>query len=94
MKYVDMVLSETLRKWTPGPISERQVNRPYVIENYDGTQVYLKKGEGISIPVYALHRDAKYFPNPDKFDPERFCDENKHNIKQGTYMPFGIGPSE
>lgn len=43
-------------------------------------------------PVYGFHHDSKYFPNPEKFDPERFSDENKHNIIPGTYLPFGIGP--
>lgn len=44
------------------------------------------------IPIYGIHHDPTYFPNPDKFDPERFSDENKHNIQPGTYLPFGIGP--
>jgi cytochrome P450 family 9 len=44
------------------------------------------------IPVWALHRDPKYFPNPSKFDPERFSEENKHNILPMTYCPFGLGP--
>ncbi|KOB74837.1 Cytochrome P450 [Operophtera brumata] len=33
-----------------------------------------------------------YFPEPLKFDPERFSDENKHNINPFSYMPFGMGP--
>jgi cytochrome P450 family 9 len=36
--------------------------------------------------------DPKYFPNPEKFDPYRFSDENKGNIQSGTFLPFGIGP--
>lgn len=42
--------------------------------------------------MYALHRDPKYFPNPEKFDPERFSDENKHKIVPFSYVPFGSGP--
>lgn len=44
------------------------------------------------IPIMAIHRDPQYFENPLKFDPERFSDENKHNIKPFTYIPFGLGP--
>lgn len=44
------------------------------------------------IPCLGLHRDAKYFPNPDLFDPERFSDENKTKIVDGTFIPFGSGP--
>jgi cytochrome P450 family 9 len=52
----------------------------------------LKPGEGVWVPIYALHHDPDYFPDPEKFDPERFSDENKGNIKQCTYLPFGSGP--
>lgn len=38
-----------------------------------------------------MHHDPKFFPEPEKFDPERFSDENKGNIISGTYMPFSIG---
>jgi cytochrome P450 family 9 len=60
--------------------------------NNDGTKVRLNVGEGILFPAAALHRYAKYWPNPDKFDPERFSDANKDNIVPFTYMPFGLGP--
>lgn len=46
----------------------------------------------IAFPIHAIHMDEKYFPEPEKFDPERFSDDNKHDIKPGTYLPFGIGP--
>jgi hypothetical protein len=52
----------------------------------------IRKGESIIIPAWGFHRDAQYFPNPLKFDPERFSEENKHNIQPFTYMPFGYGP--
>ncbi|KOB56631.1 Cytochrome 9A20, partial [Operophtera brumata] len=52
----------------------------------------IRKGTGIGIPVWAFHRDPQYFPDPLKFDPERFSDENKHNINPFSYMPFGMGP--
>ena len=42
--------------------------------------------------VNSIHMDPLYHPDPEKFDPERFSDENKHNIKPFTFMPFGMGP--
>jgi cytochrome P450 len=52
----------------------------------------LKPGDSFLVPIYALHHDPDYFPNPEKFDPERFSDENRGNIKSCTYLPFGSGP--
>lgn len=54
--------------------------------------VVIEKGQVIIIPIHGPNMDEKYFPEPQKFDPERFNDENKHNIKPGVYKPFGIGP--
>lgn len=92
MKYLDMVVSETLRMWPVSPALERFVNKPYVVENTNGNRFRLEVGDGIWIPTFAIHRDPKFFANPNTFDPERFSDANKHNIRPGTYMPFGIGP--
>lgn len=44
------------------------------------------------IPNYAWHRDPKNFPDPEKFDPDRFNDENIINQNLNAYAPFGIGP--
>ncbi|KAG5895436.1 hypothetical protein JTB14_037595 [Gonioctena quinquepunctata] len=44
------------------------------------------------IPILGFHRDPKYFPDPELFDPERFSDENKGNIDPNVYIPFGLGP--
>ena len=40
----------------------------------------------------SLHRDPEYFPDPEKFYPERFSDENKQKIVPFSYLPFGSGP--
>lgn len=54
--------------------------------------VRIDKGLVVTIPIFAIHRDAQYYENPERFDPERFSDENKRNITPATYMPFGLGP--
>jgi len=58
----------------------------------NGKFVSIKKDTLVFLPFYQLHRDSEYFPNPEKFDPYRFSDENKDSIVSGTYLPFGIGP--
>lgn len=44
------------------------------------------------IPIWCFHRDPQYFPDPEKFDPERFSEENRCKIDSDTYLPFGVGP--
>nr|ALJ30298.1 cytochrome P450 monooxygenase CYP9A [Mamestra brassicae] len=95
MPYMDMVVSELLRLWPPAVALDRVCTKDYNLgkpnEKADKDFI-VRKGTGLSIPVYAIHRDPQFFPNPDKFDPERFSDENKHNIQTFAYMPFGVGP--
>lgn len=90
MKYLDQVVLETLRLWPIAVMIERKVNKPFVIENTDGQRLALLPDDFAMISILGTHRDEKYFPEPNKFDPERFSDENKKKIK--FYSPFGIGP--
>lgn len=92
MPYLDMVICETLRRWPTHPFLERICKRPYVLVNSNDTTVELQMGDSVCIPTYALHMDTKYFPKPNKFDPERFNDANRQLIRAGTYFPFGFGP--
>ncbi|KZC05568.1 Cytochrome P450 9e2 [Dufourea novaeangliae] len=93
MEYLEMVVSETHRKY-PVVITDRVCTEKFELPpagpGYNKTTV--NPNDSIWIPIYALHHDPKYFPNPDKFDPERFNEENKRNIVPYTYMPFGVGP--
>ncbi|XP_011869169.1 PREDICTED: cytochrome P450 9e2-like [Vollenhovia emeryi] len=94
MSYMDMVVSEALRKYSPVIFTDRLCSKKYELPpSQPGCKsVIVEPGNTLMIPVYALHRDPKYFPNPDKFDPERFSEKNKDNILPYTYLPFGHGP--
>lgn len=94
MKYLDQVISETLRKYPGGFIVVRQCVKDYKIEaERDNEKDFtVEKDCLITVPVSGIHRDPNYFPEPDRFDPDRFSDENKGNIVPGSYMPFGSGP--
>ncbi|KAK5644105.1 hypothetical protein RI129_007950 [Pyrocoelia pectoralis] len=89
MTYMDAVINETLRKYPPVPVLNRRCIQDYHLHNSD---IIIRKGIKITIPLIALHNDPEYFPNPEKFDPNRFTVENKHLIIPFTYMPFGDGP--
>lgn len=84
-----MCLSETLRKYPPLPLLNRKCTTECRLEEFGLT---IPQGQRNLIPVLGLHYDPEYFPNPDKFDPERFSDENKGKIRPYTYLPFGEGP--
>ncbi|KAJ8953891.1 hypothetical protein NQ318_019131 [Aromia moschata] len=94
MKYMDMVISEALRKWPNFLFSDRVCTKDYTIEpeSPDEQPLHLKKGTLLMFPLYGIHHDPKYYPEPQRFDPERFNDENKQHINPYTYFPFGIGP--
>jgi cytochrome P450 family 9 len=91
MKYMDQFISEVLRKWPPAPAVDRKCLKNYLLK-YDDKSVVIEKGTMVAFPIIGFHYDPKYFPEPEKFDPKRFSDENKGNINLDVYLPFGIGP--
>ncbi|KAF5303367.1 hypothetical protein FQR65_LT08280 [Abscondita terminalis] len=94
MKYLDMVVTETLRLWAPPPYLNRKCVKPFVIEPVlpNEKSLLIEPGIEVIIPIDAFHKNPKYFQNPETFDPERFNNENRNNIKPFTYFPFGVGP--
>lgn len=74
---------------SPGVSLTRTVSKNYQI---DGTTIFLKKGEKILVSIYSIHHDPEYYPDPEKFDPDRFLPEAVSNRNPYTYMPFGEGP--
>lgn len=92
MQYMDMVVSEALRMWSPAPATDRVCVRDYVVDDGDRLKFTIDKGTVVFFPVAGLHRDPQYYPNPDRFDPERFNEQNRDKINPFTYLPFGIGP--
>lgn len=89
LKYLDMVVSETLRLHPPINVLAKVCFEDYKVPN---TNLILKKGTPINVSVLGLHMDEKYFPNPTIFDPERFTEDAIANRHKFVYLPFGEGP--
>lgn len=84
-----LLFPETLRKHPPIPTFPRRCNKAYQVP---GTKLVLEPGTLVEIPVQAIHRDPEYYPEPEKFDPERFSPENRAKRPQYTFLTFGDGP--
>ncbi|KAF2508059.1 cytochrome P450 [Flavobacterium zhairuonense] len=86
MTYTNAVLNESMRLYPPAWITDRQNLEDDTIGSFK-----IKKGTLIGVSFYELHRNPKYWQDPDEFIPERFLDEQKKQSMQYFY-PFGAGP--
>jgi len=46
----------------------------------------------VNLDIQSIHRNPEYYPEPEKWNPERFTPENRDKLTPYTYLPFGIGP--
>lgn len=88
LQYLDQCINETMRLYPALNVLTREVYDNYTLPN----GLKLEKGMRVHVPVHHLHRNPKYFPDPEEYIPERFSPEQKNNITPYTYMPFGEGP--
>ncbi|KAH8277638.1 hypothetical protein KR018_002528 [Drosophila ironensis] len=93
MEYLDMVVLEGLRKWPPAVSTDRQCSQDIELCNDSGEKLFsARRGDVLQIPIFSLHHDPANFPDPECFDPERFSESRKGDIKPCTFLPFGVGP--
>ncbi|MEM6307475.1 MAG: cytochrome P450 [Pseudomonadota bacterium] len=85
LPYVRMIVDETLRLYPPAAFLSRTAQKSDTL-----CDRAVRKGDTITLPVYALHRNALIWDNPDAFRPERFADAKA--IDRYEYLPFGNGP--
>ena len=84
---VQQVLKESMRLFPPVPLMSRQAVADTRLDGHD-----VKAGASVLMPIYAMHRHAARWKDPDVFDPERFAPGEEAKIPRYQYMPFGAGP--
>lgn len=88
LPYLEAVVKETLRKYPPVSNLTRMVSK----DGYELGNVKLFKDQMVQVMSFQVHYDPEYYPEPERYNPERFMPENKDQLVPYTYLPFGIGP--
>ncbi|CAG5123574.1 unnamed protein product [Candidula unifasciata] len=87
LTYMDMCINESMRMFPPGFLIDRVCTEDTVIQG-----IPIPKDMVVTTPAYAIHHDPDIWPEPNKFQPERFSPENKESRHPYAFMPFGNGP--
>jgi cytochrome P450 len=90
LPYTRAVIDECLRLYPPAWVITRRSLEPDTLGGLE-----LPVSATVIISPYAIHRDTQWWPNPDRFDPDRFLGEtspSESGTGPLTYLPFGAGP--
>jgi cytochrome P450 len=87
LAYTQQVVNEALRLYPPGWLLSRRTIEPDVLGGYD-----IPAGANVLLPLYLLHRDGRFWKDPERFWPERFAPEHEAERPRFSYMPFAAGP--
>lgn len=70
----------------PVPQMIRKASNDYKIPE---SNLVIPKNTLVIIPNHSIHNDPEMYPEPEKFDPERFSEENKQKRHPMAFLPFG-----
>jgi cytochrome P450 len=89
LAYTDTVLREAMRLYPPVWVIGRRALAPFRLGDYE-----LPADTNVLISQLIMHKDARYFPDPQRFDPDRWSASNPQaaSLPRFAYFPFGGGP--
>ena len=87
LRYTEMVFAEAMRLYPPAWVIGRMALEDVEIGGYK-----IPRGSIAIVSPYLMHHNARYYPNPEVFDPMRFTPEAKAARPKFAYFPFGGGP--
>jgi len=89
LSYTERVIKESMRLYPPAWSIARTVARDFYIAGYR-----IPSGANVVMSTWIMHRDARYFPDPQKFDPDRWLNDQLQKLPRFAYFPFGGGPRQ
>jgi cytochrome P450 len=89
LRYTENLMAEALRLYPPAWAMGRYARNDFALGDF-----FLPARTTVLISQFITHRDARYFPDPLRFDPDRFSPEGKAGRTKFTYFPFGAGPRQ
>jgi cytochrome P450 len=89
LRYTEMAMAEALRLYPPAWAMGRLALNGFQLGEYR-----LPAGTTVIASQFILHRDARFFPDPLRFNPERHTAQAKSGRTKGAYCPFGVGPRQ
>ncbi|XP_039483715.1 probable cytochrome P450 6a20 [Drosophila santomea] len=89
LTYLEKVIDETMRK---RPVVAHLIRIATQRYEHTNPKYYIEKGTGVIIPTLAIHHDPEFYPEPEKFIPERFDEDQVQQRPACTFLPFGDGP--
>lgn len=94
MKFLDAIINEALIMYPVLVAIDRLCAKPFELPPALPrlNPHVVKKGDLVWLPVYGIQHDPKYYPEPHKFNPDRFLNESKNQLNSATLLSFGMGP--
>ena len=87
LKYAEMIGLESMRLYPPAYVIGREATADCVVGGY-----HVPRGTTLLMPQWVVHRDPRFWDEPEKFRPERWGEERIKSLPKFAYFPFGGGP--
>jgi cytochrome P450 len=87
LELVERVVKESMRLYPPAWVTGREIVRPFRLAGLD-----LEVGDQVLVSPWTSHRDPRFWPDPEAFDPDRFLPEPSRQRPRFAFFPFGGGP--
>ena len=92
LPYTLAILKETMRLYPPVYMMGRRCVREVILTGEGGARYLVKKDSNVLVNVLGIHRRPELYPDPDRFEPERFLNDAERSLPRCAYVPFGDGP--